>query len=589
MKNSKKIIVAVIVLLILLVMVGVAFAYVYVATDVFRTDKELFFTYFAQITSEDGFADKRIQEFNEKKKQTPYENSGEIIANVQYPDESMEKVIEKVNDLSIKFSGKTDLQNQKVEKNIEVDYGNDVIFPISYRQDVDKFGLQFNELSKQYIAIKNENLDELIGKVFSTITVNDISGATESIDTTPQKILGLAEIINAETEVIKMLQFTETEKNELQLIYGNALKEQLLDENFSRAKNENSESYTLELTYEQIKKILIKMLEVSKENTLIIDKINEMILEQEPESKTIDAAMIDSLIESLNEEETSDVPNLKITLVQSNKQLNQIILQQEENVTSILKNKAEDSLSYDITLKMKEVVEENTSILQETKDSMNYNAYFNIRYSGLQNLENVQENYGLGFATNDEEEAMRYDYTISNNTEFKESISVEDLNEDVAVFLNEREGEEIRNFLTNVGTKLLEINKNQMIELGLEEYENPLLYSNPITMLVINLYNAAVDSVNDVELSSFEKMMFNDKFEPFVGNNVVGAEVNSLMQTVLTHNQTQGEDGRLVKITVNGEEKEEYEKVSTSARFIVEAIYDEDGYVTEMKVTNVSF
>ena len=125
MKSNRKIVMIILILLVVLLMVGVAFAYVYVETDIFRTDKEMFFTYFAQLSSEeDGFVDNRIKVFNEKKQQSPYENSGKITIEMNYPDEELSKIIEKVNELAIRFSGKVNSANQQVEQNIDIDYGN---------------------------------------------------------------------------------------------------------------------------------------------------------------------------------------------------------------------------------------------------------------------------------------------------------------------------------------------------------------------------------------------------------------------------------------------------------------------------------
>ena len=56
--KGKKILSIILVLLILLLIAGGAFAYAYIATDIFKTDKEMFFKYFAQITAEDGFIEK---------------------------------------------------------------------------------------------------------------------------------------------------------------------------------------------------------------------------------------------------------------------------------------------------------------------------------------------------------------------------------------------------------------------------------------------------------------------------------------------------------------------------------------------------
>ena len=67
------------------------------------------------------------------------------------------------------------------------------------------------------------------------------------------------------------------------------------------------------------------MLEATKQNTLIIDKIKEIILEYDAEAEKIDLTIIDDILESVNELDISEIPNLKITLVQSNKQLKKII------------------------------------------------------------------------------------------------------------------------------------------------------------------------------------------------------------------------------------------------------------------------
>ena len=220
MKSGKKILVVIMVMLMLLLIAGGAFAYVYMATDILKTDGELFFKYFAQITSsEEGFIEKGIKDFNEKKNQTPYENSGELTVIAEAPEGISEAIIDKVNELKISFSGKVDSVNQKVNQNIEVDYGNDVIFPVNYRQDGNKIGLQFDELSKQFIAVRNENLKEFAQK----LGIEDVSEIPNEIDFSEKK---------------QEIEFSEEEIEQLKQIYGTVLEQQLLDENFTSIKTE---------------------------------------------------------------------------------------------------------------------------------------------------------------------------------------------------------------------------------------------------------------------------------------------------------------------------------------------------------------
>lgn len=484
MKSSKKIIIVIIVMMVLLLMAGAAFAYVYVATDVFRTDKEMFFKYFAQLTSEeDGFWNKKISTFNEKKTQNAYENSGKITVEVEYPEESMEEIIEKVNDLSINYSGKVDSVNQKVEQNIEIDYGNDVVLPINYKQNGYDIGLQTDELSKKYIAARTDDLKQLA----KNLGIDDVSQIPNKIE----------EIV--ETEEIENIDFTNEEIETLKQIYGTVLQQKILEDNFSKNKTDINETYTLQLSGEQLKDIVLGMLEVTTQNTLLIDKINEFMVSIDSNADKLEISEIEELIEDIKEQDDLDIPSLKISLVQNNKKLNQIIIESGESKVSIQKIDTTDSLSYNISCDIKEIAE-NT----ETTDLPEVDIYFNVQYKGLDNLSNVQENYEIGFGVETEEDTMKYIYKIDTNTEFSDTVSIEDLDENVAIFLNDYNETQLTPFLAQVGERLLSINKKQMNELGLEEYENPLLYSNPITMLGVTIFNMASNTITDTNLTQLE-------------------------------------------------------------------------------------
>lgn len=568
-KGNKVIITLLITLLILVLIAGGAFAYIYFATDLLKTDKQLFFEYFSQISTEEegkySFFDNKINDFYEKKIKTPYENSGTITVDVEYPEELnvKEEIIGKVNDLIIRFSGNVDSTNQKVEQNIEVDYGNEVIFPINYTQDGNSFGLQMDELSKNFIAIRNDNLDELVGNITGEENLNEV-------------------ISNIDYE---KFQFTEEELNQLKTIYEPILNELLADENFSSLKLEQDESYTLELSNEKIKSLTIKLLETTKENTLIIDKINEIILEYDAETEKIDATIIDDILDSVNELDISNIPNLKITLVQNKKQLKQIIIQSGKIEFTIEKNITENDLSYDINWKVKVEDTDTSGILEESAEVIEGNVYLKLQYVGLNNLTDVNENYELGFSITAEEQTMEYDYKIDTNTKFVETVEVEEIDENGTVFLNDYDETQVTNFLTQVGAKLLQINKEQMAELGLEEYENPLLYSNPITMLAISNFNMASESIEDTSnLAYYQQQQFNERFSKYEGTNLSGADVNALITTVQNSNlSSSGQGGGIVKVTLDGAEI--WEKVDSNQTYNVEAVYDENGLVSEMRVT----
>lgn len=573
MKRGKKILVVIMIILILLLLAGGAFAYVYMATDILKTDKELFFKYFAQITSEDGFIDQRITDFTEKKKQNAYENSGNISVNAQLA-EDLGISTEKLNDLSISFKGKVDPLNEKVEQNIEIDYGNDVIFPVNYRQDGNKIGLQIEKLSKKFIAVRNENLKEFA----TNLGVEDVSEIPNQIKISEKK---------------QELEFSTEEIEQLKQIYGKVLEEQLLDENFSSIKTEQSESYTLTLSNGQQKNLIVKLLEKTKQNTLIIDKINEIIEQNNLDIEKITTEDIDEQIKSINEEDISNISDLKLTLIQSNKQLSQITIQSGDSKITIQKNTTSDELSYEINCEIKAENKEIGGIFEEGKSNTSQlDFYFNAQYTGLQDLTDVQSNYKIGFGIGAEDKSMEYDYKVNTNTQFKGSVSIEEFNEDGTMFLNDHDKEQVINFLSQVGTKLVEINKTQMEQLGLKEYENPLLYSNPITTLGIMVYSTASDVVDDASLSTQEINSFNAMFTPYIGEEIKGSEVNVMIETVLSNNlQYEMESGKIVKVTldesvlIEGNEDTVSNTLDSSKLYVVEAVYNDDGYVSEMKIT----
>lgn len=476
------------------------------ATDLLKTDKEVFFKYFSQITAEDGFIDKRINDFSEKKKQNPYKNNGEITVGVEYPDESLSPIIEKVKDLSIRFDGQVDNVNQNLEQNIKIDYGNDVVFPLKYRQDGNNYGIQIDGLSSKFIAIRNENLEELLGNI-----ITDDGEIVSSQD----KIQSTTDLID---KLNKAIEFTEEEQKQLKEIYGTVLEQQLLEENFSSVKDGQNVSYTLELSLEQVKNIIIKMLEATRQNTLIIDKLNEIVLTLDEDAEKIEVSDIDELIESINDEDVSENSNIKLTLVQSNKVLNKIILEVPDEKLTAEKSIKDNNLNYNINCEIREKADSNSILQEEITSSEKIDWYFNVQYAGLENLNAVQENYGIGFSMTSEEEVMKYDYKINCNTQFVEAVSIEELDKDVAIFLNDYNESQLTPFLGQVGTRLLDINKKQMNKLGLKEDENPLLYSNPITMLVISFANMASENVNGMDLPQEETEGYATEVEESANN-----------------------------------------------------------------------
>ena len=115
-KSNKTIIIVISIVLVIMLIVG-GVAYAYIATDLFKSNKEMFFKYFSQVTDKDtGIINKNLNDYFTKKSSESYQNRGNIKFN--YSDNTGtnmmdSKISDKLNELSIEFDG---ISNK--EKNI---------------------------------------------------------------------------------------------------------------------------------------------------------------------------------------------------------------------------------------------------------------------------------------------------------------------------------------------------------------------------------------------------------------------------------------------------------------------------------------
>ena len=77
-----------------------------------------------------------------------------------------------------------------------------------------------------------------------------------------------------------------------------------------------------------------------------------------------------------------------------------------------------------------------------------------------------------------------------------------------------------------------------------------------IAILIISLglvvYRMAAEQVSNADLSEAEAASFNGKFTAYEGDNKSSSEVNALLNTVLTSNQSEAQSGSNHYVTVTG-------------------------------------
>ena len=380
-KKSKKLLIVIVVLLILILLTIGGIAFTYFATDVFKTNKELFIKYASSLLDEEtGLIDTNLKQYYEKLKTTAYENNGTLNFNINIPN--AKEITERANNFSISFSGKVDYSNEKAQQDITLDYGNDVQFPISYRQVGNMTGLQTDYVGSNYIAIRNENLPELVQNLGLTSTFSNVPEKLEVSENSP--IL------------------TQEEMKQLQEKYLNTIISDLQENNFTKIETNTEVGYQLTLDGTQLKNIIIKILDVLKNDTNLLDKINQMI----QSSEKIDTNTIEKMQENINNNRAIDSEKLEMVIYQKNGIVNKITVQLNEGKLELEKIKGGNELQYLVTL-------QNTDETQK--------AYLTIRYTGIQ-TENISESFELGISYPYQEETQSEELTSEQEKEMVEKL-----------------------------------------------------------------------------------------------------------------------------------------------------------------------
>lgn len=631
-KKNKGLLIAIIVILVIIILLAGVMAYLYIFTDMFKSNKQLFFKYTSQIVqNENGFIDNQLIQYFEKKKSTSYENSGEITFEVSIPN--MEDDLELANNFNITFSGKEDPSNVKSEKEIHVNYSDNVNFPLIYRKTNNITGIQTEYIGSNFVAVRNDE---------------EVSGFEEV-----NHILQL-----------QNLEFSNEEIQNLKTTYFNNILNQLDDNKFSTLTEGDLTGYRLTLTGEELKNVLVQILNVLKTDENTMHKLNE-ILGSVNSASQLDTDSIDELIDNINN--TLEISNnIEITVYTAGGNLNRIDIRMASNTLTISKEKNEQAITYTISVNVAEndtsvdftatytginsdnvnetygiALEgtyEDTNILNqtgETQDALSVSSEresiqllittvqskkteagqdstqisdtdieeelssgTNEIYTDMRLEKESDTNFQITFistgdsfvinntgeiveepeevsteaeSTNSTQNGVsHYTYTITNQVQFTNGVEIEDLTEDNAVILNDRDDAYVTNLMSAIEQRLIEVNQTQMEELGVSESENPIQYLIPSFLLI---------GTNTAQINEQEVNTFNAKFELYESTNTKGATVKGLLTTIQNNNETDG-NNKIEEINVDGEE---YEVTEQNITYLKSSINVEDAYRVEFE------
>lgn len=558
-KKNTKILLILIIIIVIIILAGVGI--LVFATDIFKSDKEMFFKYMADIGDpKKGFIDEELKQYFEKKNNTPYNDEGEFSINISCDpntlSENLQKNVDSTNNFNISFSGQVDTANSKAAQNISLNYSNDVKFPINYKQIENKIGLQTKYVGSKFVAIETEKLNK-----FSE-DLDDVESYGEMVD---------------KLQKMEKVELTEDEKSHIKDTYITVINQQLEKDKFSKVKESDMSGYKLSLTGTDLQNVLVKLLETLKNDQTTVDKLNEYLKIQKNSAK-ITASQIDDAIKSIKDDTDFSDKNFEIAVYQKNRDVCKLVIETTEGTIAIEKKIEGNQQNIDVSYEVKE----------DKKSKISFSANF----ENLESLQNIKENYELiisspevtesSTTTNVDSEVVVYKYNFSNDVNFTDSATVEDFSSDNSLMLTDYDSDQVSSFLNAVVERISEVNEQQMGQLGLEASENPIVNIIPS----IGLYLGNMNVLNQVNsnMSEAEINNFNQKFEAYESTNLKGVTVKGLLSTISLNNQSEETSNEIKEINYNGEEYEASEQnitlikgeIDTEKSYRVEFEKDQD-------------
>ena len=592
----KKIQILIITLVVILVLCCTTFAVLYFATDVLKSDKEMFYRYLGEIDLKNFVNTEFYSEYSNKLENNKYEENTNIAINIE--GENIPEPIDK----DIIINSKRDLRNNLNFSEISINNENENEFNLNYLRNNDIYGIllkDISEVSNLYIALENNNLKEFAQKMGVDYTDIELSSIQNGVITNEE----LNEIINR---------------------YKNIIIEQIPDECYSKLGKETitvgnnqieANGYAVTINDSQLSNIFKNILETLKDDEQIYNimaRLNEKLTREQYNQ------MFDQLIENTEESLQEESENILNIVVYENKK---DVVKLYSSYGNIEENDYMD-MSIDIS--------SNNPIIEFNIPSSN-DVFINLEINKNINT-NEQESWSITVKGKQEEEETEV-FTININREGSldseqiknefEFIPGTDIIEDIKIkyvtttkfndnleidsydnldyeLINNYSREEIINLFNNLGNIVKEQTQDEYVYLyailGVADsalegsiYNKMPIYSIATIGGIINvslnssLYSAAKEASEATQeiveketqlLQEVEQKTFNSRFVMYEGQQN-GSTVRTLIRSIVANNQT------------NPEHIINYSNISMSSidnskTYRVSFEQDEEGYINNV-------
>ena len=607
MPRKKRIALAIAIPSIIVIIIIITGILLYLNTDMFKSNKTLFFKYF-------GKNSENIKEIEEIFESTEYEKN---LQNNKYTDDINIKVnytnnlqttsednSNTINNVKLLIKGEEDKNNKysykdfklEKDKNIATNTENQSssensnesnnkeqnIMEVEYIKNDNNYGIRFSDLFKQYLLVENNNLKDLFRKI----------GYSE------QELENVPDSIEINDITLSDIKFTEDEIKQLSEKYSEIINKKVSKEKFEKnskqvitinEKNITTNAYILKLTNEELNNLYVDLLESLKQDEIILNKIESIqnkinsININSSESKDLKesfAEEIDLQIEKINKTNIGNQETKIIVYENSGKTIRTAIQGKDYEINFDYIN-TQDEKNIELIVKKDEIETYNIK-LKKDKDGIKLDIYSNdetnpIKISLEQNKnesdKKCSNNINLKYenANSKLEVSAEQEINIVDNFENENT-----LNDQNSILLNGLEKEQLQAVLNQVSEEVQQKINSISEEVKINDIQEILE-----TLGIINKQQ----NIEAGGITETEKNRFNSKFEILKGGELDNENVLKVVEAVKDNIiNAQVDTNEEIKIEISRNESnqdiekslEEYIKKEKDKKYDIKIEYDEN-------------
>ena len=269
MKNNKKITIIIVSIILVLVVAGISLTVLYLKTDFMKSDRVLFSKYIAQDMQVLGELTK--SEGSDTYKNFVSNNNYESNMNVKVGYSEGGEVSNPINNLAMKITSQRDRDNNYFYSDAQLLYSNEEYLEMEILKDQKTYGIRFSDVVKQFFSLTDdENLDAVAKDLgMNKDTIYSLFDILDGNETIGESVLTEKEIEDLKTKYSDLITKSIDEVGTY-----NKQKNAVITVNNASTK---ANAYTISLTGDQLKSIIIKVLNEVKDDETINKVINKTI------------------------------------------------------------------------------------------------------------------------------------------------------------------------------------------------------------------------------------------------------------------------------------------------------------------------